>query len=221
MQVCCGRGVAAKVLVWLSVIGAAGTAVYAQAPEPLPRFVADARGTLARLKGDATVGRSLGVPAEDLPTRGLGLTAGVHWYPARVKRITVGLGGDLLWARDTRTGDPAGTPPVAAPAVTTRLSAISPALSLNFGSGRGWSYISGGLGWATLTSERADQPLADAPGRARTTHYGGGARWFDRPHLAYTFDVRFYTIAEQPAAGSRPGYPRGRFMVLSAGVAFK
>jgi hypothetical protein len=200
---------------------AAAAPAAAQAAQPLPRAVIDARGTLARFKGDAAVAEPLGVAPDDMPTRGLGITAGAHWYPLRVRRITVGLGAELVWARDTRTGEPAGTPPVTPPTVTTRLSAVSPALSLNFGSGRGWSYISGGIGWGTLTSERADLPFADSAPRAGTTHYGGGARWFDRPHLAYTFDVRFYNIADQPAVGTRPASPGGRFMVFSAGVAFK
>ncbi len=55
----------------------------------------------------------------------------------------------------------------------------------------------------------------------RTTHYGGGARWFTGPHLAFTFDLRFYTVNAQPAAGNRPAYPRTKMMVISAGVSFR
>ena len=52
-------------------------------------------------------------------------------------------------------------------------------------------------------------------------NYGGGARFFNTPHLAFTFDIRFYAISPRESTPTMPGYPRAKFMVLSAGVAFK
>ena len=98
---------------------------------------------------------------------------------------------------------------------------LSPQLSLNFGSRNGWSYLSGGIGFVSFTTEREDDPVADADGRTRSLNYGGGARWFAKEHLAFCFDLRFYRIDPQDATVGRPAYGGRRLMVFSAGVSFK
>jgi hypothetical protein len=107
------------------------------------------------------------------------------------------------------------------PAVTTHFSALSPQLSLNFGGRDGWSYLSGGMGWAAFTTELEASPVAETDGRTRTINYGGGARWFAKAHLAFTFDLRFYRIDPQDAAPGRPAYGGRRMMVFSAGISVK
>ncbi len=72
--------------------------------------------------------------------------------------------------------------------VNTRFSAVSPQISFNFGARDGWSYISGGIGRGTLTTQRVDEPLPDPESGTKTINYGGGARWFAKKHLAVTFD---------------------------------
>ncbi|MGH8636614.1 MAG: outer membrane beta-barrel protein [Burkholderiales bacterium] len=203
----------------LSVVTPA--AAFAQQREPVGPFAVDVRGALARFKEDAAVAATLDVDPSNLPTRGLGLAAGAHWYPLRRGRISLGIGGEILWARDSRTGETEENATAPAPTVTTRLSMLSPHVSLNFGHRDGWSYISGGIGRASLTAERNDVSYPGDAGQTRMTHYGGGARWFTGPHLAFTFDVRFYTINATPAAGTRPAFPRTRMMVISAGVSLR
>jgi hypothetical protein len=192
----------------------------AQHPPPIPRFVIDARAGLARFKEDGAVATSLNVAANNLPTRGLGLGGGVHLYPLRMKKVTLGVGGELFVARDSRQADMTDATMVS-PRVTTRFSSITPQVSVNFGTGEGWSYLSGGLGLATLTSERADAPFPDGASRVRAINYGGGARWFTGPHLAFTFDVRFYAVNAQEATTARPAYPKTRFIVFSGGVSLR
>jgi hypothetical protein len=207
--------------VWLCFLLLTATGAAAQPSEPMGAFVVDVHGTLARFNDDAEVASSLDVSTDTLPTRGLGLAAGFHWYAIRSRRVSLGLGGELVIARDSRTAelpDDDGDVAVPLPTVTTRFSSISPHVSLNFGKRDGWSYISGGLGRARLSSERDDEPFADGPDGTRALHYGGGARWFTGPHLAFSFDLRFYTINATEASGSRPAYPRTRMMVISAGI---
>jgi len=187
---------------------------------PIPRFVVDARGSLARFKQDTAVASALQVDSTSLPTFGLGVTVGGHLYVLRTRKITIGLGGEMVLARDSSTveveeGADEG------PTVTTRLSGFAPQISFNFGRDEGWSYISGGLGTARMTTERSDVAVAGSPSRTRMLNYGGGARFFNSPHLAFTFDIRFYAISPREATTTVPGYPRAKFMVLSAGVAFK
>jgi Outer membrane protein beta-barrel domain len=193
---------------------------FAQPPRPIGPFVVDARATFARFKAISSVASDLNVTSDNLPTRGLGIDAGVHWYPLKGRHITLGIGGELVAARGKRTTETTGTTTPTA-TVTTRFSSLSPQLSLNFGTGDGWSYISGGIGVARLTTERNDAPFADEAGGVRATNYGGGARWFTGPHIAFTFDVRFYTVSAQPAQGTRPPYSRARFVAISAGVSFR
>ena len=207
---------------WMSLCFILLTAaeVAGQPYEPLGRFVIDARGTLARLKENPVLASSLEVAPSNLPTRALGLSAGFHWYPVRSRFVSFGLGGEVLVARDSRTAEQTGET-VERPTVTTRLSSVSPHISLNFGRRDGWSYISGGIGRARLTAERDGGPSADGAGRTRALHYGGGARWFTGPHLAVSVDLRFYTVNERPASAARPGFPRSRMMVISTGISMR
>ena len=203
----------------MTLLASAGE-VSAQPYTAISRFVVDARGSLARFKQDVAVADTIGVDITNLPTRGLGVTAGAHFYPLRARRITIGIGGEVLFARDSRTIEATDTTE-AGPEVVTRLAAISPQLSLNCGRGDGWSYLSGGPGWGRITSARADEQSTETAARTRSINYGGGARWFTGPRMAFTFDLRFYAISPRIATGALPGYPRTRTMVISAGVSFR
>ena len=191
---------------------------------PISRFVVDARGSLARFKANVAISDALGVDATTLPTRGLGIGVGAHWYPIRLRRITFGVGVEYARAGNSRTTtvtDENTDTKTEGPTLTTRFTSFSPQLSFNFGRDEGWSYISGGLGSARITTERADSPVPATAGRTRALNYGGGARWFNSPRLAFTFDVRFYAISPREETTTVPAYPRAKFMVLSAGVAFR
>jgi hypothetical protein len=195
----------------------------AQEPEkePIGRFAVDARVALPRFPDDPETVSALGVTVENLPSRGLGLAAGVTFYPVRMGPVALGVGGEWLQSRGRKTLDPVEEGGVSGPTVTTRFSALSPQLSLNFGGRDGWSYVSGGIGWVAFTTEREDAPVADAPGRTRAINYGGGARWFAKEHLAFTFDLRFYRINPQEATVGRPAYGGRRLMVFSTGISLK
>jgi hypothetical protein len=187
--------------------------------EPIAPFVFDARGTFARFKALPPVATDLGVDPTALPTRGLGLVVGAHLYPVRRQNFALGLGGELLLrARGSRTVAPTVEDGSEGPTVVTRMTAISPQVSLNFGKRDGWSYLSGGIGWASLTSELSASPLEEAGSRPRAMNYGGGARWFIKEHLAFSLDLRFYAIGAQEATITRPAYPRVTVMIFSAGI---
>lgn len=190
--------------------------------EPPPRIgpiVVDVRGTIPKLTKDALIGNSRGLATNELPGVGLGVDAGVHLYVLKWKAVTVGLGGQLTLARAHET------PPAALGTlrpVTERFTTISPQLSLNFGTGDGWSYLSGGVGpsWWSIVPDGAAQAPADTD-RIRALNYGGGARWFASRHVAFTFDVRFYQIDPGFAHGDFPGSPRTTFLIMGAGVSVK
>jgi hypothetical protein len=193
---------------------------YAQPPEPIGPLAADVRVTWARFKEDPSIASALGVSAANLPTRGLGFVLGGHWYPIRRSGVTLGIGGEFIRARAQRTREPATQGGEEGPTVETRFSSLSPQVSLNFGRKNGWSYISGGIGSSAFTVERVDQPLGEGS-RARTTNYGGGARWFTKKHLAVSVDLRFYSISPQPQAAGRPPFPKVKMMVISGGIAVR
>jgi hypothetical protein len=192
-------------------------------PEDLPigRYVADVRFSFPKFKQDPNVATSIGVATENLPTRGLGLVVGAHWYPLRLGIVTFGVGGEVSKAsrgRTTNTGT--DTEPVEV-GVNTRFSAVSPQISFNFGARDGWSYISGGIGWSTFTTENVDHPLPDPESSTKTINYGGGARWFAKKHLAFNFDVRFYAVNPQLATATRPGFPRMTLIALCGGISVR
>lgn len=204
----------------LAILAGSASPALAQIQEPIGRYVADARITWARFKQDAGIASAIGVQPVNLPTRGLGLVFGAHWYPLRGARLALGLGGEIMAARDHRTLDPATEDGPEGPTVQTRLSNLSPQLSINFGRKDGWSYVSGGIGSASFTAERQDAP-AGGGSRARSINYGGGARWFTKKRLAVSVDLRFYSVAAQPSAAGRPAYPKTKMMVISGGIAVR
>lgn len=219
------RSVCTCTLAAVALLAAARPAASQPMPhEPIGRFAADARATFARFPHDDEIAAGAQAAAADLPTRGLGVVLGGHVYPLRLGPVTLGFGGELMLARGGRTKQlivDDAEEPVAGPRVNGRMSALSPQLSLNFGSRNGWSYLSGGMGWSTFTVEREEAPIPDPDSQSRTINYGGGARWFAKKHLALSLDLRFYAVSPQLATATRPAYPRMRILVLSGGVAFK
>lgn len=208
----------------------------AQQPQPVGPFVVDVRGVFARHKQEPSVATDLAVTPGNLPTRSFGLLGGAHVYPLHLGKVTIGFGAHYLVARGNRTleaptttttttpgsGTTTGTttPTITYGTVQRRFTTFAPEVSLNFGHKSGWSYISGGLGRSKLYLQRADAPVADAPGR-QTINYGAGARWFNTRHLAFAIDVRWYSVAEQLATATHIAQPRTTLLVLSGGIAVK
>jgi len=195
------------------------SAVASDAQGPPPRigpYVVDVRAAFPRFPTDAAVAESRGLAQAELPRGAIGIDVNAHVYVMKWKAVTVGLGGQLLHARAHTEASEGGRE------VRERLTVFTPQLSLNFGSGDGWSYISGGIGpsiWSIVPD--GAQPLPADEERLRTYNYGGGARWFTRRHLAVHFDLRFHVIAPGTPSGALPGSPAVNLLVLGAGVSLK
>jgi hypothetical protein len=108
--------------------------------------------------------------------------------------------------------------------VTTTFSGVAPQMSFNFGRRDGWSYISGGYGVSTLTSEVITDKPGPAAGRltqrnqgnwSGTVNFGAGARWFTGDRLAFAFDARFHRVG---SSGLRPST---QLFGLSVGVSMR
>ena len=185
---------------------------------PLPWFVFDVRGGFASLGSDTTTAADLGVLAADMPSRAKTIFVGAHVYLFRKGGFKLGLGAEAVRGASSNqrldaTGE--GTGPI----IRRRLEGASGQLSLNFGKGKGWSYITVGGG-----PMRFDSYLDDGkPTRAGTTtlNYGGGARWFTRGHLAFSLDLRLYLTRPAIATFDAPARVRKRVTLLSAGISLK
>jgi hypothetical protein len=197
------------------------------AQDPPPRigpFVVDLHATVPRFPQDPQLASSRGMSVSELPGSGLGVQIGVHVYPIHWRAVTFGVGGEFATGRARQTPTAAQT--TAQPALrpsTERFTTMAPQLSFNFGTGKGWSYISGGLGqstWAVVPQGQEGFP-ADSE-KLKTINYGGGARWFMKTHLAFSFDVRFYAINPgTPFFAGALGSPRTTLLVIGAGVSLK
>jgi hypothetical protein len=103
-----------------------------------------------------------------------------------------------------------------------RLITASPQLSFNFGTGNGWSYISGGIGRSVWALHETGLAASDADVEPlRTLNYGGGARWFIKDHLAFSLDARFYQIKEGTPIAPSPGSPQTHLFIFAAGISMK
>lgn len=198
-------------------------AALAQGPPPkIGPFVIDVHGTRPRFPGDdPQLAASRGLLVQELPGSGLGLHTGAHVYLLRWKAVTFGLGGDLTIGR-SHAARPQFSTDVFGRAVTERFTHAAPQISFNFGDGDGWSYLSGGIGtstWSVVPDGEA--PQAPDVQHLKTINYGGGARWFIKRHLAFSFDVRFYAIDPSTAILNRPTGPRTTLLSMGAGISLK
>jgi len=210
-----------RVLTALLALGAVRPALAQEPPPRIPWFTVDLHGTIPRFPtNDEQLAGSRGLSSlAELPGTGLGVQLGLHVYPLRWRAITFGIGGEVT-ANRSRQVPPEGSEGLRA-SEEKFLSAGSQ-LSFNFGTGAGWSYISGGIGlsqWSLVPE--GQEPFPSDSERLKTVNYGGGARWFARPHLAFSFDVRFYAINPGTPAFGFPGSPRTTLLVIGAGVSLK
>jgi hypothetical protein len=207
----------------------AASPVRAQDPPPrIGLFVFDLHATVPQFPSDdEQLAASRAMDLAELPGAGLGIQAGAHLYLLKIKAVTFGIGAEFAAGRASQTPTPTTTTTTTTAttlrASEERFSTFSPQLSLNFGNGRGWSYVSGGIGvsnWALVPEGQEGFP-PDAES-LKTINYGGGARWFAKPHLAFSFDVRFYVISPgTPFIADRLGSPRTTLMIIGAGISLK
>jgi hypothetical protein len=196
-------------------------------PPPIPHFVVDLHGVFPGFPIEQALADSRGLGPSglsELPGRGFGGDIAVHFYPFRWRAITFGIGARAMGARATKEPDP--IPGSTLVAVTEKFSYIGPELSFNFGTGTGWSYLSAGISgshWSVIPklpdgTDAPPQPPDEE--RLKTIAYGGGARWFAKPHVAFSFDVRFYAI-NPSTPGVYPPSPRTTLLVIGAGISIK
>ena len=206
------------------------TAAAARAQDPPPKigpFVVDLHATVPKYPSSPALAASHDVVVAELPGRGLGLQVGGQVYFFRWRAVTFGIGGEYAASRGRKPPPDAPGGSTATDATTLReteetFSSKGTSLSFNFGTGHGWSYISGGIGqstWSVIPVGRAAFPSDQE--RLKTINYGGGARWFAKAHVAFSFDVRFYAINPGPAFLDFPGSPRTTMLVIGAGVSLK
>lgn len=190
-----------------------------QAPK-IGIFAVDLRGVFARFGPTPEQAAAIGYHELDLPPRGWGIDVGAHVYPVRWYRVALGIGANVMrsaghMAPVNAIGEPTGRES------DTRFRAVSPQVSVNFGSREGWSYLSGGIGYATFAISNAAYPEPETLPKRRTINYGFGGRWAFREHVAFSLDFRFYRIAAQEATPEFTAAPGTTRFTLGAGLAFK
>lgn len=210
---------------WLAslMVCAVSGRVAAQDPPPtIGPLAVDLQATVPRFPADhKQLADSRGLAQAELPSTGLGIHGAVTFYVLTWKAVTFGVGADVTLAR---AHSPAKlvTRTTMGRAVTERFTHVAPELSFNFGTGDGWSYLSGGIGpgvWAVVP----DGTAATAPDteRLQTINYGGGARWFLNSHMAFSLDVRFYAINPGTPILGRPDGPRKTLVFMGGGISLK
>jgi len=202
----------------------------AQTPERLPWFTIDAHAAtvgLPQAEGWVPV-----VSADtELPGRNWGFSTGATVYPFRLGIITFGAGASVIAGKGSgqsltiTSGSGSNATTRITPVVHTGITSLAPQLSINFGRKLGWSYLSAGLGVSKVTS-RADAvgstPAIEVPEAWNSAlNFGGGARWFMKPHLGAGFDVRFVKLASRSATATLPAAKRTQVWNISAGISIQ
>jgi hypothetical protein len=192
------------------------------APPRIGPFVIDVHASVPKFPSDEILADSRDMLLAELPGRGLGIQIGATVYPFRWRAVTFGVGGEFAASRARKDPVVTTAQSQALRGAEEKFTSLAPQLSFNFGNGHGWSYISGGLArasWSLVPDNRPAFP-SDSE-RLKTINYGGGARWFMKTHLAFSFDVRFYAINPGSPYFTFPGSPRTTLMVIGAGVSVK
>ena len=209
-----GRRQGAAALVVAAVVMAAAPAA-GQTPARPGSWVLDIRGATSPVPTDATFYPAL--TSTIVPSRGFGVDLGGHVYLFDLGPARIGFGANVMLVRASITAPSTAEPGSAAGQhLTLTMRVVVPQISFNFGSRDGWSYLSAGLGTGVVNTETAvDSPGELHSGQLRTVNYGGGARWFMTPHLAFGVDLRAYQLA----AGA--GTPRVNVFAAGAGLSIR
>ena len=166
-----------QVLLLTALLPAPGAVAQTLNPGPPGPFVFDFRAVTTGIPVSPAF-----VPDTDttatVPSRGFGGSIGAHVYAFQIGPARLGLGADVIYARGTTVD------------ATTTLSSVDPQLSANFGTSDGWSYLSAGYGVTRVTADPAGVSES-----MPSINWGGGARWFLRPHFGVGFDVRIHHIS--------------------------
>ena len=220
-----------RVWMMLLVLAAAAPAS-AQTSERLPWFAVDLHGAWVGLP--TAEGWVPAVSATTpLPGRAWGLAGGATVYPLKLGVMTLGLGVSMHTGKSTSnaltstTGSGATEKTVATTTtVTTQITSLLPQLSINFGHQLGWSYLSLGYGRSKVasSSEAFGTTLAQTvPAEwSPTINFGGGAKWFMKPHLGAGFDVRFTKLSSRAATVEQPTFgKRTQMVTISVGISIQ
>jgi hypothetical protein len=196
---------------------------YGQEPPPrIGPFVVDFHGTFPKFAADDLIAASRGLAEAELSGLGIGMSGGAHFYFLKVSGVTIGVGGEATVGRSHASPTAQARESLRLRAVTETFKSASPQLSLNFGNGNGWSYLSIGLGrskWSIVPD--GAEPLPADEETLRTINYGGGARWFAKPRLAFSLDVRFYELKPGSPQGALPATPHAVMFVIGAGISVR
>jgi hypothetical protein len=187
----------------------------------IPIAAVDARGVFSFLGKDPITATGLFLAPENLPSKAFGLEGGAHIYPVRGRAWALGVGAEAIVVRnsfepiDPTTKKPTGD------VFKRRLRGVSGQLSVNFGHKAGWSYLTAGLGPMSFESYLEKTTLVPDGLRTTTLNFGGGARWFNFDHLAFTVDMRFYRTKAALATLNTAARSSHSVLVMSAGMSIK
>ena len=166
-----------------------------------------------------------------LPGRAFGVAGGATVYPFKLGIMTFGFGAALATGKGKgdaltiTTGSGANTATIATPVFRTTALHVMPQLSINFGHKMGWSYLSAGIGSSRIDASAdatASLPQVVIPSAWNNAlNFGGGARWFMKPRLGASFDVRFVKLASRAAFGEIPSAQRTQMISFSAGISIQ
>ncbi len=202
------RGIAPALTLLVVVLTPHAARAQPLTAQPPGALVFDVRGT------------TLGVPQTSdfypdlpgdtiIPARGFGLEAGAHVYPWARGSRSLGVGADLFWTRasatptiNSSTADGTITG-IALPDVAVAMVVVSPQVSINFGTSRGWSYLTTGGGIARVRSTAATASVSRSTG---DINVGGGARWFLTEHVGVGFDLRVHWIGGSTLLAASAGF---------------
>ena len=209
----------------------------AQAPkEGLPRFAIDLHAATVGLPTAEGWVPIVPVVAADtnVPGRAWGLSGGANIYLLKLGVMTFGIGAQLATGRGKSEPAPIVTPPSVTPStpapqtipvVITQITSVLPQVSMNFGHKLGWSYLSAGYGRTRVSSSKS--AVGAVPGEVipeawnPALNFGGGAKWFMRPHLGASFDVRFTKLGSRGATATLPSAKRTQMVTMSVGISIQ
>lgn len=169
-------------------------------------WVLDVRGVTSPVPQDSAFYPALD-PSTFIPERGFGVDIGAHVYLFTLGNARLGVGAAVVSIRGGTT-PPESSPPASdgpTPAQTGQtlrldLRTVTPQVSFNFGTRDGWSYLSAGAGTTrVVTTTSGAQSGRRETARIGNVNVGGGARWFLRSHVAFTFDLRLHRLSSATA----------------------